>query len=327
MNERMKSGSGAQENPAGNAEGGGGWSSRSVGSHLGHRIFYLLIRVAGRLPAYVLLAFVVAYYVIFSGQARRKADHYLRRRFPRAGFFGRLIACYRMIFGLGTVLVDRAAAGILGPGTLKGTFEDGDRLSEIIGEGKGIILMMSHVGCWQVAMSALGRLDRPIHMLMHSEEGDIDRHYFEHAGEAMPYRVIDPRGYLGGTLEMMAVLKAGGCLSVMGDRVLGSARNVVTADFLGEPADFPASAYKIASATGAPIVVIYSVKTGFDSYALKIAEVIRVPEGVGRKMENYRPYVQAYVDTLATYCERAPFQFFNFFDMWAPPVDDASERG
>ncbi len=270
---------------------------------------------------------MAAYYVSFSPRIRRKAGHYLKRRFPGAGTFRRFLACYRMVFSLGTVLVDRAAAGILGPGTLSGTFLGEEVLREIVGEGKGFILMMSHVGCWQVAVSGLGAMTVPIHMLMHADAGDIDRHYFEHAGEAMPYRVIDPGGYLGGALEMMAVLKRGECLSVMGDRVLGSPRNVVVTEFLGKGAAFPVSAYKVASSTGAPIVVVHSVRTGFSRYELTVAEVIRVPRGLGRKVAHYRPHVEQYVRSLEDYCEKQPYQFFNFFDMWRMPEAEGENPG
>lgn len=293
-----------------------GWSSRSVGSKLGHSIFYLFIRIAGRLPAYGLLAVVVSYYVVFSPSARKKAGHYLKRRFPAANPLQRFFQTYRMIFNLGTALVDRAAAGILGPETLDGSFSGGEKLEEIIRSKKGFILMMSHVGCWQVAISSLGGMETPINMLMQNEEGDIDRHYFEHSGEAMPYRVIDPRGYLGGALEMMDVLKRGECLCVMGDRVMGSARNLIEVPFLGQKAVFPVSAFKIASAVGVPIVVVFSNKIGKSSYCMDLAEVICVPPGLGRKVENFRPHVETYVRALEGYCMSHPFQFFNFFDMW-----------
>ncbi len=310
---------GMSENAPGEEEGADSkrqWTSKSVGSRLGHWIFYMLIRIGGRLPAYALLAFVGFYYTAFSPSARKKASHYLKRRFPDAGPLGRFFQTYRLIFNLGTVLVDRAAAGILGPDTLKGSFPQEEELAEIIRSGKGFILMMSHVGCWQVAISAQGFMDTPINMLMHEAEGDIDRQYFEHSGEAKPYRVIDPGGYLGGALEMTAALKRGECLCVMGDRVMGSAGNVMAVPFLGKAALFPAGAFKIASSAGVPIVVVFSRKTGLSTYSMEIGEVIHVPSGKGRKVEKYRDHVTTYVEALEAYCVENPFQFFNFFDMW-----------
>jgi predicted LPLAT superfamily acyltransferase len=294
-----------------------GWSSASVGSRLQHGIFYALIRLGGRRLAYALLYPVAAWYALFSAEARRRASPYLSRRFPGRGPGGRLRDRFRLILDLGKVLVDRAVVGILGPRELGVTLHGRDELLAALGEGRGLILAVAHVGCWQVAMSALGFLEKPVSMLMHREDGDVDRQYFEHAGIPCPYRVIDPRGYLGGALEMLQVLKAGEVLCVMGDRVLGSRRNVLRLPFLGEPAPFPYSAFKLAASTGAPVVVLLSHKSGPSAYVLEASRVIRVPAETGRRAGELRPYAIQFVEALEAYARRHPFQFFNFYDMWA----------
>jgi predicted LPLAT superfamily acyltransferase len=295
------------------------WSSRSIGAAWQHRIFYRLIRLGGRRAAYALLYFVVLYYTLLRPDQRRKSLFYLRRRFPQAGASALWAHSYRMNLELGKVLVDRAVVGILGPSAVRVAMEGKEELLALVGEGRGLILMTAHVGCWQVAMSALGVLDVPVNLLMQREEGDIDRHYFEHAGIDCPYRIIDPRGYLGGALEMLEVLKGGQILSVMGDRMLGSDQNAVSVDFLGAPVPVPFSAYKLASATGAPIAVLLSHKDGPDRYTLKLCQVIRVPAGLGRGGQVFVPYASAFAGALERFCAEHPYQFFNFFNMWRVP--------
>jgi len=301
------------------------WSSRSIGSQLQHQIFYLLIRLGGRRAAYALLYFVVLYYVLLRPAVRGRTFPYLIRRFPQQGGRPRLRDSYRMSLELGKVLVDRAVVGILGPSAMRVEMDGGEKLLELVGEGRGLILMTAHVGCWQVAMSALGFLQVPVNLLMQRETGDIDRHYFEHAGIECPYKIIDPRGFLGGALEMVEVLKRGEILSVMGDRMLGNDQNGVRADFLGAPVRFPFSAYKLASATGAPVAVVLSAKTGPASYELKLYEVIRVPAGLGRGEASFAPHAARFAQGLERFCEEHPFQFFNFFDLWHDP-DRAKDR-
>jgi hypothetical protein len=132
-------------------------------------------------------------------------------------------------------------------------------LKNLGGEGKGMIMLTAHVGCWQAAMAELYSLGAPVSLLLHREEGDVDRHYFEHAGIEAPFRIIDPLGYMGGVFEMMEVLKKGGVLSVMGDRAFGSDRKTVVVDFLGGKVKFPYSAFKLASATGAPLLSSFPI--------------------------------------------------------------------
>jgi len=294
------------------------WTSRSIGSKLQHNIFYLLIRVGGRRLAYFILYFVVFHYAVFSRSQRKQGRTYISRKFGKHHYLIRFYHRYRMMLNLGKALIDRAIVGILGPGAIKVTLHDREKLLQLLGEKKGLILMLSHVGCWQVAMAALKFLDNRVYLLMHHEEGDFDLHYFEHSGTETPFHFIDPHGYLGGSLEMMQVLKKGDVLCVMGDRVLGSEKNTVAIDFLGDQAEFPYSAYKIASVTGAPIVTFYALKTGPASYSLKLTKTIRVPENLGRSGEKFTPYVKMFVESLEDFTKEKPYQFFNFYDMWDP---------
>jgi predicted LPLAT superfamily acyltransferase len=292
------------------------WANRSLGTRLGHNIFYGLIRLGGRRTAYFALYFVVFYYMLFRPAIRRRTDYYLRRRFQNRKLPARFVDCYRMSLELGKILIDRATVGILGSEKMKATLYGRKKLLKLLDQRCGFILLMSHVGSWQVALSALDFINVPVHLLLEREQGNIERHYFEHTGNASPYRIIDPGSYLGGTLEMLEVLKKGEVLCVMGDRVSGSQKSTVKVEFLGAEAPFPYSAFKLASAAGVPIVVLFSYKNGPDSYALKISEIIRVPKNLGRSGKYFLPYVSQYIEALESFVQIHPYQFFNFYNMW-----------
>jgi predicted LPLAT superfamily acyltransferase len=292
------------------------WTSQSIGSTFQHKIFYALIRIGGWRLSYFVLRFVVAYYILFRPSVRKKCSFYLFHRFPNQKTFKTLFDSYRLSLEFGKVLIDRAIVGILGPGKYSITFDDKEALFDLFSEGKGVILLMAHVGCWQAAIAAQGLLNVKINMVIHREEGDIDRQYFEHQSMESPYRVINPEGYLGGSLEMLEVLKKGEALFMMGDRVLGNPKNTVGVKFLGEEALFPFSAMKIASASGAPIAVLFPYKTGTTEGGLRLAKIIRVPRGVGRQGKDFLPYVTEFVQSLEAFTMEYPFQFFNFYDIW-----------
>lgn len=292
----------------------GGWSSRSVGSSLQHRIFYSLIRF-GRPVADALLRVVVLYYVLFRPSLRNKAMPYLSRRFAGLKGLRKLAAIHAIDLCLGRILVDRATLGILGPERIRVDFPERNRLLELLKEGKGLILISAHVGGWQVVMFKLNFLQVPINLLLHREDGDIDLHYFEHQG-ASPFRIIDPTGFMGGTIEMIDSLKKGEALCVMGDRMLGSLSGGVRAGFLGADVSFPFSAYKVASVTGTPVAVLFSYRTGPGSYRMALAREIRVPTKTGRGSGALQPYVAQFAGALEDYVGQHPYQFFNFYDMW-----------
>ena len=296
------------------------WTSRSLGTRLGHNIFYGLIRFGGRRPAYFALYFVVFYYMLFRPSIRRRTKYYLRLRFQDRKLLARFVDSFRMSLELGKILIDRATVGILGSEKMKVKLYGRKKLLKLLDRRCGFVVLMSHVGSWQVALSALSFIDVPVNLLLEREQGNIDRHYFEYKGTASPYRIIDPGGYLGGTLEMLDVLKKGEVLCVMGDRVSGSQKSYVNVEFLGEEASFPYSAFKLASAAGVPIVVLFSYKNGSDSYALKISKIIHVPTNLGRSGKYFVPYVSKYIEELESFVQLHPYQFFNFYNMWRKKI-------
>lgn len=293
------------------------WSSRSIGSNWQHNVFYTLIRCGGKPAAYCLLLFVVLYYTLFRPEVRNRSRHYLKRRFPGRSPLRKLWDSYLLSLGIGKTLVDRAILGILGPEKMYVSPEGTSELARLLAEGHGLILITAHVGCWQLAMANLAALNTQVNLLIHREEGDLDRHFFEHSGDKPPYRIVDPAGYLGGTLEMLQVLKNGELLCIMGDRNMGGEGSTVTVDFLGGPVKIPFSPYKLASATGAPVAVIFPYRNKSGAYELQVAKIMRIPEHLGRSSHAYLPFAREFIAELEAFVAENPYQFYNFYDMWA----------
>lgn len=293
-------------------------NSRQFGTGLGLKIFYWFIRLGGHQAAYALLYVVVFYYLLFSSRARSSASHYIYRRFPRASRIKGLTHTYWLIFSLGQVLIDSAAVSIKGISAMDATCPDSDFICDLInknkGENRGVILLMSHVGCWQAAMSALDFIPVPLNMVMQIVQDHDNYHLLKQKSSNI--NVIDTAGYLGGTLEIMKALGRAEGVALMGDRLFDREKKGLVTKFLGADAWFPYSAFRIASATGAPILVLFASKVGGIKYKVTLARVIRVPKGVGRKKEAYQPYLEDYIDSLETHCEKLPYQFFNFYNLW-----------
>jgi len=293
------------------------WSSRSLASNLAHKIFYIAIKLLGRHVAYFMLIFVVAYYTCLP-EVRHRSKEYRLRQFGPRSFWGELTDSYRLQWELGKMLVDRAVMGILGKFEMIASAEDRQRLVDLTAKGRGLILITGHVGCWQLGMTVLDHIDASKAVVMYKDDLDVDKHYFEHAKEKkpLPFDIIDPRSPLGGSLEMMDVLKKGGILCVMGDRNFGSPRGTVDVDFMGDDIQVPISAYKLASTMHTPIVVTFSHRTRAGYGRIWISRVIDVPQNLGRTAEAYQPYAQSFADGLEEFTKKHPWQFYNFYNMW-----------
>ncbi|TKJ35514.1 MAG: lipid A biosynthesis acyltransferase [Planctomycetes bacterium B3_Pla] len=293
------------------------WDSRSVGKPWQHKFFYFVIRSCGRRVAYLFMYFVVLWYVLFYPPLHKKCRPYLDRRFPdRKTRLARLLDEYRWITSLGKSLIDRAVFGILGAGRIKVEVPEGARLQELLDEKNGLLILGAHTGCWQIAFSELQFLEGSVHIVIHRDQYDVDKHYFEHKHRKPPFEIIDPAGYLGGTLQMAALLQEGQTVGLMGDRVFGNDSNTVTVDFLGDPIRIPVAPYRLAAMQGTPIAVVFSYRANRSRYITEIPGVIRVPAAVDRNSRTYLPYAQEFIGYLTRYVQKHPFDFLNFYPMW-----------
>jgi len=295
------------------------WSSRSIGKRWQHGFFYILIRFAGRRIACLFMYFVTLWYVLFWPPLHKKCKPYLSRRFPdRKNRINRLFDEYRWITSLGKVLIDRAAYGILGSECLEIEVSQDSKiqLEKLLNEDKGLIILSAHTACWQIAFSALHFQDARVYMLMHRNLEDVDKHYFEHDNKKPPFEIIDPTGYLGGTLQMASVLQDGHILGLMGDRVFGDDSNTISVDFLGDSIKIPVAPYRLAAMRGTPIAILLFHKVSRSKYRIEMPGIIRIPMSINRDPHAYLPYAQEFTKHLTEYVQKHPFDLYNFFRMW-----------
>jgi len=296
--------------------------SPDYGGRLGHAIFHWLIRLLGVRAAYVLLAFIIPYYVIFRRSARQAAAPYLRHRFPRSSSLGRLVATIRYFYAFGRVLIDQAAMGILGPEHFTVDFPGAQALHELAQNDAGLVLLTSHVGGWQTAMAKMDALESPVHFQLQLETHTAGRHFFDLAGQSAHFHVISPSSFLGGMVELANALQAGECIAVMGDRAWGGRTR--TAEFLGEPAAFPIAPYLLALAGEAELVVLLTARTGKCAFRIEHTRITALADANAMsREESIDALLRGYVRCLEDYVVRHPFMWFNLFDFWNQSRENA----
>lgn len=318
------------EQPEGTGER---WAEPGVGADWQHRFFQLLLRYGGKRPAYHIMYIVVFCYVLFYPAIRRRTRYYLARRFPqRRGRLRQFLDSYRLVCAFGKTLIDQGAGAILGPSSVQAVCPDADALAALAAAGAGVVLINAHVGCWQAAMSILDKLNTPVSLVMIPPDPARQRRLTALA--EMPFRIIDPRRGLDSVVATVQALQRREIVGLMGDRVFGGESGTVTAEFLGAPVQFPFSPYRLAATTGAPIAVLLTWKSGFATYEIRLAKVIRLPAGLGRDPADYAPWVGEFATALEGFVRDHPWQFFNFYDMWssgaapaAPTGENSRDRG
>jgi predicted LPLAT superfamily acyltransferase len=288
------------------------WSRRGIGQPWQFRFFNWLLRVGGTKHAYRMSYVVTFWYALLYPSIRKRCGFYLSRRFPqRRGPLQRFWDTYRLVRSFGTTLVDMAALSVLGPETLSAFSPDHDRLMALCAGEKGYLLLHAHLGGWQVGMSTLRQYSKHVSIVMIPEPRTTAMFDPQNAS------IIDPRTGLEGVMRMTEALLAGQIVTMMGDRTFGDEQNTVSVRFLGGTTKLPVTPYRLASATGVPVVVMLAPKTGGNSYELRLAKVIEVPPNLGRAAAEYAPYAQQFADCLEEFVRQYPWQFYNFYDLWA----------
>jgi predicted LPLAT superfamily acyltransferase len=293
------------------------------GNQLGLWFFIVSLRLFGLRGAYGLLYIVCLYYALFDRSLVSSALPYIRRRFPRCGLLREHLHVYQLIVSQGKQLVDRYAA-VSGHEVFQIRLQSYDEFRSLIRDSEdGVILLTSHVGNWQVAMTALKELGKPVHLVMMPGANPAVGNKLYPRCEGGNVSIISPQQYLGGVVEIANALKKGHVVSIMGDRSYGV--RALEVSFLGDKAWFPYSAFSLAASAECPVVVLKATKTSTYRYLVDMTNVL-YPRYQRRKnkVSQLQPWVQEYVSLLESFVEEHPYQCFLFRDVWKKESDVAS---
>lgn len=290
-------------------------STKRRGNKLGFWFFKFFLNCFGLAGAYGLLYFVCLHYLIFDREAVSKCLSYIKRRFPKAGFFKMQLHVYRLFISQGKQLIDRFAL-ISGRHKFNIQLNGYDDLKKILSaKDSGFVLLTAHVGNWQIALTTLKKMNKHVHLVMRPEDNNAVRESLGIDSEDESISIISPEGYLGGVVESMSALKNGDIVSLMGDRKYGF--EAVEVSFLKDKAYFPFGAFSIAASANCPVVVLLSSKVSKDKYIVDISNVIYPKyEGELSKREQLKKYVQEFAGILDKYVLEYPYQCFLFHDVW-----------
>jgi len=187
-----------------------------------------------------------------------------------------------------------------------------EQLDAIFAAGRGAVLVTAHLGNWELGGRLLAcRTDSPLtHVVLSAEE---DAALEPHLRVNAPELRFVTRTHPTSTLGLLAALRRGEAVAMQGDRPTGE-RGDRLVSFFGAPAAFPIGPFVLARAAGAPVVPAFCTMAPDGRYRVEVGSPIWVKPGEE----------MAGLETMVAALERAvrahPTQWFNFFDVWAPPI-------
>ncbi|MBI5536086.1 MAG: lysophospholipid acyltransferase family protein [Deltaproteobacteria bacterium] len=177
---------------------------------------------------------------------------------------------------------------------------------------RGLIVATAHTAGWETALAALKQnLNRPVLVVMRAEPdkkaGALHDGYRQNLG----FEVLHAGGDPLSSLPLIRHLRQGGIVAVQIDRCTDGMRGQDVT--LGSrPFRVPRGPFVLASMTGAPIVPVFSMRTGFLAYRIEAGE----PVHIARRTDEAAlgASIQRVVAALESFLRRNPTQWFHFVD-------------
>lgn len=298
----------------------------SISALLLIRWFY---RRFGRRASVALLTPIVAYFFVTARTARRASMDYLRTlwAFPGGqaalGEAPRWRHVFRHLHEFAENILDRMIAWSGDADSIHIDDQATEHLLDLIREGRGGILLGSHLGSYDMLRMLSERTGIVLNVLMFTQHSARINAFFERLCPGLQMRLIhfEP-GSVNAVFEMKAAIDRGEFVGILGDRVWESERDRwLCLPFLGRRARFPVGALLLQGVLGCPVFLIACVRTGPGRYAASAQPF--VPAGAVSRCDRAKhaeELAQRYASALEEWCLSSPYQWFNFFDFWP---DDA----
>lgn len=191
-------------------------------------------------------------------------------------------------------------------------------LTEAMEKKTGAVLLMSHVGNWEMAAHLMKRKVRDVPVLLYmgarpkEQIRGIQKQDLSKSGIHVVAMDRD-----GGSpfdiLNAVKILRAGGVVSMAGDIVWNREQKAASVRFLNHEAFLPEAPHVLALVSGAPLLVFFSFRAGPRRYRFEMRGPIEVK--AGRRSERkaaIQRSAQAYADLLENALRENPLDWCHF---------------
>jgi predicted LPLAT superfamily acyltransferase len=267
----------------------------------------------GRDAARALLYPICLYYLLSSRRARHASREFLGRALGRRPVFMEL---FRHIFFFGACLVDRI---FFLRGQLSGfdvrVFGE-DIVTAILDRGKGCFMLGAHFGNFEV-VRAVGRTQPNLRvaLLMYEENARMIGKVAAAINPNLATEII-ALGRPESMLNLVDRLDAGAFIGILADRTIQAERQI-SCSFLGRNAPFPIGPFRLARILRRPILFMVGVYKGGSRYDIHFELLADTTDfGEAGAAIPYDQVLRTYVARLEHHARMAPYNWFNFYDIW-----------
>lgn len=300
-----------------------------------NRPLKLLLVLFKHLPGWMVRALIYPvsfFYLIFSGRARNETKIYQRNlKEYTNGQCPKKISSYRQILSFSLCVLEKMQGwlGQFNSGKIRYQDDDITLLLEQLKEGHGAVLITSHLGNMELMRSLsdynkqlVGR-EVPIVVIM---ELSVTEQFTRTLNEINPnvaMNVVDSASIGPDTIcYLIEQIENGALVILAGDRTSAHARDrLIIQNFLGKPAPFPYGTYLIPFLIKSPVYYMFGLRTKTSIFNPKYEIYIEKSQidyecGRADREKNINACCSEFIEKLEKYCQKYPYQWYNFFNFW-----------
>ncbi|MFO0674279.1 MAG: lysophospholipid acyltransferase family protein [Polyangiaceae bacterium] len=193
-----------------------------------------------------------------------------------------------------------------------------ERLTELVRQKRGVILLTAHTGSWEVVGRLIGRRHGAALTMVMSQEANASARAFADTVRMRKQEGDFEIAYVGSdplaALPLVSALRRGRIVAMQFDRVPPGMASV-DAPFFGGSRAFPIGPFRLAQLTGAKVVVAFTRRVGHRRYAVEIPPVIELSKG--RDESAIRVAAAEAAAALESFVRRNPAHWFHFEPLFA----------
>jgi KDO2-lipid IV(A) lauroyltransferase len=207
---------------------------------------------------------------------RRVALEGLRRAFPERTEAERRAIAYAAYRQLGRSLAELIAWRNLSDAELKSVvdFVDWDRYEAARAGGRGVIMVVTHFGNWELAARAAVRRGMELTTITRTLRGPVNERLLAYRRNR-GMRELPEKGSSGDALR---VLRRGESLGLVIDQNMLASRGIFV-DFFGTPACTTPAPAILALRTGAPLLLVFDFRAGDGTHRIRFDGPFSVSAG------------------------------------------------
>jgi predicted LPLAT superfamily acyltransferase len=257
---------------------------------------------------------IVTGYFLFLPSRRRSSVELYQVIFPGRRQWYYLYCTWRQFHSFAATYVDRIDIG-RGKGVTT-TTQGREGIVEAARKGRGGIILMSHLGSYEVAARGFHELGLKLLIIMGEKEAkqlaQDQRESLKARGIYIQVATTKEDLSLGG-LEAIKFVREGGFVSVAGDIVWTDQRSLLPVKLFDHEVGLPSGPYLLALVSGAPLFTMFTfkVKRGRHQVIMSPPKEVKAPSRSERNAA-LQASAQAYAGVLEEMVRQHPFQWFIF---------------